>query len=113
MDFLGYEGEVSIGFGCNSLDAWQFSRLNASVEIVAQPYDNTQQLPQETSLPSAMEFNTWFPESLLNLSSSEINNDRLLDPVDLQSNLYSISPFPRILFFFFYCDLLLLHHTNF
>jgi DNA-binding XRE family transcriptional regulator len=80
MAYLGYDAaDLSIGFGCNSLDAWAFSGLNASVEIVPPPYDISQQVPQESSLPSYAEVNSWFPESLLNLSSSEINNDILHD----------------------------------
>jgi hypothetical protein len=79
MAYLGYDADLSIGFGGNSLDAWQFSGLNASVEIVPPPYDSIpQQVPQESSLPSFAEVNSWLGyESFLNLSSSEINNDKL------------------------------------
>jgi hypothetical protein len=90
MAYLGYDAaDLSIGFGCNSLDAWAFSGLNASVEIVPPPYDISQQVPQESSLPSYAEVNSWFPESLLNLSSSEINNDILHDAAS-QNELYCI-----------------------
>lgn len=79
MAFLGYDADLSIGFGGNSLDAWSFSGLNASVEIVPPPYiDVPQQVPQESSVPSFAELNSWLGyESFLNLSSSEINNDKL------------------------------------
>lgn len=90
MAYLGFDaGDMSIGFGCNSLDAWAFTGLNASVEIVPPPYDMSQHIPQESSLPSYAEVNSWFPESLLNLSSSEINNDALHDTA--HTELYCIA----------------------